>query len=84
MLYPTQSIETRFFVMSKKPTPAEAERAKLLKTISDLKKGALISDLIMAAGLLLHLDFVWLPALLILAASCSSLLNHYLRLKKLP
>ena len=61
--------------MSKKPTPAEAERAKLLKTISDL---------IMAAGLLLHLDFVWLPALLILAASCSSLLNHYLRLKKLP
>lgn len=70
--------------MSKRPTKAEQEKAQLQKSMAGLKKGALISAPIVVVGLLMKMDYVWLPALLILLASCSSMLNHYLRLKKLP
>lgn len=70
--------------MSNKPPTTEKQREKLLKTISDLKKGTAVTFIIFLAGFLLHIDFVYMPALLLCAACISSLINHYAQLKKLP
>ena len=61
--------------------PSELELTK--SRIRNLLIGAGISAAVLLLGVLVHLDFVALPALMILAGSLSGLLSHLLKLRRL-
>ncbi len=69
--------------MSRKKQQGPSELELTQKRIKDLVIGALISGGIMAGAFFVHLLWIALPALMIFAASLSSLMAHILKLRKL-
>ena len=60
-----------------------SERELLLSRIKNLVIGSAISAAALLLGILVHIDFIAIPALLILAGSLSGLLSHLLQLRRL-
>lgn len=69
--------------MSKQKNTGPSERELLLSRIKNLVIGSAISAAALLLGILVHIDFITIPALLILAGSLSGLLSHLLQLHRL-
>ena len=69
--------------MSKQKNTCPSERELLLSRIKNLVIGSAISAAALLLGILVHIDFITIPALLILAGSLSGLLSHLLQLRRL-
>ena len=69
--------------MSKQKNTGPSERELLLSRIKNLVIGSAISAAALLLGILVHIDFIAIPALLILAGSLSGLLSHLLQLRRL-
>ena len=68
--------------MSKQKNTGPSERELLLSRIKNLVIGSVISGAALLLGILVHIDFIAIPALLILAGSLSGLLSHLLQLRR--
>lgn len=69
--------------MSKQKNTGPSEQELLLSRIKNLVIGSAISAAALLLGILIHIDFITIPALLILAGSLSGLLSHLLQLRRL-
>ena len=69
--------------MSKQKNTGPSERELLLSRSKNLVIGSAISAAALLLGILVHIDFIAIPALLILAGSLSGLLSHLLQLRRL-
>ena len=69
--------------MSKQKNTGPSERELLLSRIKNLVIGSAISAAALLLGILVLIDFIAIPALLILAGSLSGLLSHLLQLRRL-
>ena len=69
--------------MSKQKNTGPSERELLLSRIKNLVIGSAISAAALLLGIMVHIDFIAIPALLILAGSLSGLLSHLLQLRRL-
>ena len=67
--------------MSKQKNTGPSERELLLSRIKNLVIGSAISAAALLLGILVHIDFIAIPALL--AGSLSGLLSHLLQLRRL-
>lgn len=65
----------------KKKGQSELELTKY--RIKNLLIGSAVSAVCLLVGILIHIDFITLPALFILAGSLSGLLSHLLQLRRL-
>ena len=69
--------------MSKQKNKGPSERELVISRIKNLMIGSAVSAGCMLLGIWSHIDFVTIPALVILAGALSGLLSHLLQLRRL-
>ena len=69
--------------MSKQKNKGPSERELVISWIKNLMIGSAVAAGCMLLGILSHIDFVTIPALVILAGALSGLLSHLLQLRRL-
>lgn len=69
--------------MSKQKNKGPSKRELLISRIKNLVIGSVIAAGCMLLGIWSHIDFVTVPALVILAGSLSGLLSHLLQLRRI-
>ena len=69
--------------MSKQKNKGPSERELVISRIKNLMIGSAVAAGCMLLGIWSHIDFVTIPALVILAGALSGLLSHLLRLRRL-
>lgn len=69
--------------MSKQKNKGPSERELVISRIKNLMIGSAVAAGCMLLGILSRIDFVTIPALVILAGALSGLLSHLLQLRRL-